>query len=63
MSASSVQASQLPLQHVPQDVVSIDKTANTTTSMQARRRRMFWTAFDSKPRLQLGDKVFEAYGL
>ena len=33
------------LRHVPFDVVSIDKTANATTSMQARRRRLFWLDF------------------
>ena len=27
------------------DVVSIDKTANATTSMPARRRRLFWLDF------------------
>ncbi|MCM0607763.1 MAG: glycosyltransferase family 2 protein [Ideonella sp. WA131b] len=33
------------LRHLAVDVVSIDKTANTTTSMQARRRRLFWLDF------------------
>ena len=36
---------QQPLQHVAFDVVNIDKTANATTSMQARRRRLFWLDF------------------
>ena len=36
-----------PLHHVPIDVVSIDKTANTTTSTEARRRPMFWLDFIS----------------
>lgn len=36
---------QLPLSHVAFDVVSIDKTGNATTSMQARRRRLFWLDF------------------
>ncbi|WP_418319367.1 glycosyltransferase family 2 protein [Piscinibacter sakaiensis] len=39
------QATRLPLRHVAFDVVSIDKTANATTSMQARRRRLFWLDF------------------
>jgi glycosyltransferase involved in cell wall biosynthesis len=38
-------ATSQPLQHVAFDVVSIDKTANATTSMQARRRRLFWLDF------------------
>jgi glycosyltransferase involved in cell wall biosynthesis len=33
------------LLYVPVDVVCIDKTANETTSMQARRRQHFWLDF------------------
>lgn len=33
------------LHHVPVDIVCVDKTANDTTSMQARRRSMFWLDF------------------
>jgi glycosyltransferase involved in cell wall biosynthesis len=33
------------LRHVAFDVVSIDKTANATTSTEARRRHLFWLDF------------------
>lgn len=35
----------LPLHHLAAEVVCIDKTANETHSMQARRRRLFWLDF------------------
>jgi glycosyltransferase involved in cell wall biosynthesis len=38
-------ASQLPLRHVPVDVVNIDKTENGTTSQQGKTRRVFWLDF------------------
>lgn len=33
--------------HVPREVVTIDKTENTTTSTEARRRQHFWADFIS----------------
>lgn len=40
-------ALRVPLVHVPGLTVMIDKTENSTTSNQARRRRLFWLDFIS----------------